>query len=319
MQNKGILPRNQKSVENKRYYMKRTKTPYTDQVEGIKRMYNCGLDFVRKVQEIDEEQGLVVYVGQEENIKLANCILKYGNKKDQVLSYDTTFKISDLFVSFLTIKNTILKDSPIFPVCALIHERKYESVHKYFWKNFILKKLKFAQDIPITTDKETAIRNGIIKALKKHKRKNPVLNCSNHLLQNCKFRLNKLKKKVNESQKKAESNTIDEGDETSDEDDTSDKENETTDNEDKTSVKELKNSAIMNQIKELIRCKELEVLEEKYDCYRIEWPMEFQTYFSQQIINCIRSNITKSKDLKLTSITTNISESCHHAFKVYEF
>lgn len=49
-----------------------------------------------------------------------------------IFFYDTTFKLGDLYVSPLVLRNIIFENSPIMPVAFLIHGRKKEKVHARF-------------------------------------------------------------------------------------------------------------------------------------------------------------------------------------------
>ena len=56
----------------------------------------------------------------------------------QLLSYDTTFKLGDFYLSTLAFCHILLTQSPVIPLCFLIHDRKFQSSHDVFAIDFPL-------------------------------------------------------------------------------------------------------------------------------------------------------------------------------------
>ena len=130
-----------------------------------------------------------------ESVSLANLILKFGDNTRQLIACDTCFNVfrNGMFVTFIVIRNTLLKEEPILMVGGFAHERKYSESHEKFW-NFLAKELKFSDDVLIATDQESAIRSGCQEALRKKNKKNRLVNCTNHIRKCCERWLKKFKK-----------------------------------------------------------------------------------------------------------------------------
>jgi len=75
------------------------------------------------------------------------------------LSYNTTFKLDDFYVSPCTVWQT-----PTIPAAFVLHERKFQSIHEGFMK-FISQQLpalaKLEVPLPIVTDDEAGLCHAI--------------------------------------------------------------------------------------------------------------------------------------------------------------
>jgi hypothetical protein len=56
----------------------------------------------------------------------------------QCLSYDTTFDMGDFYLSVLTFRQTEFEETPVVPLLFMIHERRLESVHDFFFKRLVV-------------------------------------------------------------------------------------------------------------------------------------------------------------------------------------
>ena len=52
----------------------------------------------------------------------------------QLLTYDTTCRLGDIYVSVLLMCHTLFQSAPVMPISFLLHERKLESAHEEFMK-----------------------------------------------------------------------------------------------------------------------------------------------------------------------------------------
>jgi hypothetical protein len=100
-------------------------------------------------------------------------------------SYDTTFNIGDFYLSALTALVTTMQEAPCIAVAFVIHERKFESVHRAFCKN--LKKRLLSINARVVTDGEVAI----IKAFKDVFQTWFTVGCWNHVLSDVEMWLQK--------------------------------------------------------------------------------------------------------------------------------
>ena len=106
---------------------------------------------------------LLLYVGALANFK---NLLDRDDLPPQWLSYDTTFNMGDFYLSVLVYRETEFESTPVIPLLYLIHERKWESVHDFFFKRLteLVPELNSQKRILIATDEEKAI----VAAAKKH-------------------------------------------------------------------------------------------------------------------------------------------------------
>ena len=96
----------------------------------------------------------------------------------QLLSYDTTFKLGDFYVSPLIFRHTLFKETPCIPAMFLIHERKFAEMHQEMFRE-CAKRIPSLRKVncPLVTDKESAIVNAINSELPAV----AVLHCWNHI------------------------------------------------------------------------------------------------------------------------------------------
>lgn len=72
------------------------------------------------------------------------------------MSYDTTFNVGDFYLSSLVVKFPCFCEAPSIPVCFVIHERKFKSVHSEFCEN-LATRIKLKKGVVLVTDGEQAI------------------------------------------------------------------------------------------------------------------------------------------------------------------
>ena len=66
-------------------------------------------------------------------LKQLNSLLKVkGRSNIQLLSYDTTFNITEFYVSVLLFPGTCFKENPVIPAMFMLHERKLRTTHQKF-------------------------------------------------------------------------------------------------------------------------------------------------------------------------------------------
>ena len=87
---------------------------------------------------------------------------------DIIMEYDTTFDLGTCYVSWVTFRHTEFNDLPNNPMPTmglgfLIHDKKLESSHEYFWKMIKeeIPSIATAKNLLICTDEETAIVNAL--------------------------------------------------------------------------------------------------------------------------------------------------------------
>ncbi|CAG7726222.1 unnamed protein product [Allacma fusca] len=102
-------------------------------------------------------------------INFANTLLinaSVDSHLPQLLTYDTTFKLADAYLSALIMRNTYLKNDPIFPVTFMIHSEKNTGTHEEFWSEMKRElHLDVLQDnVPLCTYREPDIKHWINSA-----------------------------------------------------------------------------------------------------------------------------------------------------------
>ena len=102
---------------------------------------------------------LCVVVADNEMIDELNTVVKLKDPKF-LLSYDTTFSLSEFYVSPLVFKHTMFENNPIVAGMFMIHERKLQDTHDTFFRrlNLLVKNL---ESMPIVTDMESAVARSI--------------------------------------------------------------------------------------------------------------------------------------------------------------
>ncbi|XP_065664458.1 uncharacterized protein LOC136086115 [Hydra vulgaris] len=102
------------------------------------------------------------------------------------LSYDTTFNLGDFYLSILVAQMSYFVEKPCMPIAFLLHDRKFDIVHKFFFKT-LKTKLPILNNVVIVTDGESGLSKAIEKALPKWN----LVTCSNHILSDIEIWLKK--------------------------------------------------------------------------------------------------------------------------------
>jgi hypothetical protein len=99
----------------------------------------------------------------------------------QLITYDTTCKLGDFYLSALLYRQTDFDPAPVIPLALLLHERKLASTHESFFEHVtrICPEVDRAKNVIVVTDGETAITSALAKNLPK----TPSFLCWNHILQ----------------------------------------------------------------------------------------------------------------------------------------
>ena len=89
------------------------------------------MDFVHKIVTFPD---ILVICGLKKILVEVNRLLQVESQSTQLLSYDTTFKLGDFYVSPLLFRNILFKGNPVMPAMFMIHERKLRSTHDELMK-----------------------------------------------------------------------------------------------------------------------------------------------------------------------------------------
>lgn len=111
------------------------------------------------------------------------------------MGYDTTFNCGPYYVSFLCTKALTFNETPLFPICALIHQTRKLDVHQKFL-NFVKLKLNLdAENCVFVIDRESSIKRAFEDKLVENPDLFSLVFCTNHILNNVKFWCRKTQKK----------------------------------------------------------------------------------------------------------------------------
>ena len=136
------------------------------------------MDLPNFVHKIITHPDLLCVFGQRDILNEMDIVLQLDSPSPQLLSYDTTFKLGDFYISTLSFRHTLFKESPTIPAVFLLHERKFEAHHKEMFQICcnLVPSLQ-CTTYPIVTDEERDIVNCISDVLPNCSQ----LRCWNHI------------------------------------------------------------------------------------------------------------------------------------------
>ncbi|CAF1567513.1 unnamed protein product, partial [Didymodactylos carnosus] len=137
----------------------------------------------------------------DESVLIFKKLLKQS-KSLVVLSYDTTFQLTDAYVSGLVYRNSMFVDRPAILLGCLIHETKHETNHDIFVRQLQLSIPEMDTKCVLVTDDETAFQNSFRKFFP-HLR---LFQYWNHKMKNIRRSMYKAHKKKQE--KKSDDNVV---------------------------------------------------------------------------------------------------------------
>ena len=107
--------------------------------DSLFNLHEIAYDLPQFVWFIQTYPDLLCICGIQEILDQLDRILLIDSSFPQLLSYDTTFKLGDFYVSTLLFRHVIFKESPVIPALFLIHERRFQSTHEIFFQIAIKK------------------------------------------------------------------------------------------------------------------------------------------------------------------------------------
>ena len=170
-----LKPRNVKQVSNSQASNRQR---YRLSHDALYNIHELAIDLDGFIVKIIIYPDLLVICGSSTMTSEMGKILQFPTKGIQLLSYDTTFKLGDFYLSSFLFRHTAFVQSPVLPALFLIHENKSQIVHEEFMK-YVGKILPPDMNpVPIVTDNEPAICNAIDLKLQKLVR----IRCWNHTI-----------------------------------------------------------------------------------------------------------------------------------------
>ena len=165
--NPVLNPRNVKQVANHKSIERQKFRVSHDELYNIHEMAYDLSGFVGKIITYPD---LIIVCGNPKMFDEVESLMHTDFSSPQLLSYDTTFELGDIYASVLVMRHTLFRGAPVIPVCFLLHERKLKSAHEELMKYVatkcpILANPKSKRKIPIVTDEESALCSSIDKWL----------------------------------------------------------------------------------------------------------------------------------------------------------
>ena len=141
-------PRNTRQVHYQKEKIKNTTRPSKCALINLHMLAYEDVGFVHCIRTLPD---LVVVCGLEEILAELTFVLENIPKKEQLLSYDSTFSMGDFYVSVLLFKHCCFVQKPIIPALFLMHERKLQEHHQIVFR-LLREKMKGKLNmIPVAT------------------------------------------------------------------------------------------------------------------------------------------------------------------------
>ena len=160
-----LNPRNIKQVVNHKTIERQRFRVSHDELYNI---HEIAYDLTGFISKIVTHPDLIIVCGIPKMLIEIENLLHTDVHSPQLLSYDTTFQLGDIYVSVLLMRHTLFRGAPVIPISFLLHERKLEAAHEEFMKYVAANCPTLANssndiNIPIVTDEERAICSSIDK------------------------------------------------------------------------------------------------------------------------------------------------------------
>ena len=160
-----LMPRNPKQISNVQA-KERQKTCFSHDV--LYNLHETAFHLDGYVSKIVTYPDLLAIYKLKSILNELNRIIYAGTQSPILLSYDTTFKLGDFYVSPLLFRHVLFEQNSKIPAAFVVHERKFQSVHKEFIK-FVSQQLpalsKVKVSVLIVVDDEAGLCHAIDNCL----------------------------------------------------------------------------------------------------------------------------------------------------------
>ena len=179
-------PRDQKQVRNAQQNLRAEKRLTQDSLYNLL-AETSATGFIKRLM-VHEDAMMFCY--EENLLEKFKAVIDREDLPAQCISYDTTYKLGDFYVSFLVFRETEFIEMSCIPVIYLIYERRIDETHDFFFQYLVkfVPELKNARKLYLVTDHETAI----INAIKKNLPEIDLFRCSIHAIKDVKRKLQSL-------------------------------------------------------------------------------------------------------------------------------
>ena len=168
-----LKPRNSRQVKNAQAQARKGRRYTQDDLFNLVELTYDIQDYTHRMFLVPE---LGVVLGHRAMLQEFRAVLCTKGQQPQLVSYDTTYNLSDFYVSQLLFRHTLFEGTPVIPVAFLIHEKRTQFAHEVFM-DFIAKEIPEIAEAPFVTDREENIITAITKRLPQVRQ----LRCWNHL------------------------------------------------------------------------------------------------------------------------------------------
>ena len=152
-----LMPRNPKQISNVQA-KERQQTRFSH--DALYNLHETAFDLDGYVSKTVTYPDLLVICRLKSILNELNQIISVGTQSPILLSYDTTFKLGDFYVSPLLFCNVLFEQNPTIPTAFVVHERKFQFVHEEFMK-FVSQQLpalsKVIVSVPIVVDNKAGL------------------------------------------------------------------------------------------------------------------------------------------------------------------
>ena len=151
--------------------------------DALYNLHEIAFDMPEFVYKIETHPDLLRICGAQTILQEFEKVLLLKSPSAQLLSYDTTFKLGDFYLSAFVFRHTLFQENPVIPALFVLHERKFQQCHEQLFTEAVkhVPALRTTKH-PMVTDEEKGINNAIVSKL-------PLVNrvrCWNHLYQDAK-------------------------------------------------------------------------------------------------------------------------------------
>lgn len=145
--------------------------------DSLYNLHEIAINLSDYVHIIRTHPDLICVCGQKGLLDEMDRMLIVNSPLPQLLSYDTTFKLGDFYLSTLAFRHTAFVEAPVIPSCFLLHERKFKACHEEMFKicSRLVPSLS-KTTFPIVTDEEQAFISSMSAYFS-----SPHLRCWNHI------------------------------------------------------------------------------------------------------------------------------------------
>jgi len=182
-----LAPQNVKQLKNAQQSQRQASRLSHDPVYNLFELAYDSSGFVHKIESYPD---LVVVCELQCLMDELNRIIAAKLEFTNLLPYDTTFRLGNIYVSSFLFRHVIFESWPVIPAAFLLLEWKFESTHEIFM-DFIKDKLTSLDNlkpaVPIAIDDEKAIDTTLSGVVR--------LSCWNHIINSAKLWLRRHGKK----------------------------------------------------------------------------------------------------------------------------